>query len=64
MSKKKPCGLDYCPQEELVGVYASCTACAWGNYNDKDNKKRMDNSVPVEKIAEMSNSTNDNEDKE
>ena len=30
MSKKKPCGLDYCPQEELIGAYASCTACAWG----------------------------------
>ena len=28
MSKKKPCGLDYCPQEELIGAYASCTACA------------------------------------
>ena len=28
--KKKPCGLDYCPQEEIIGIYASCTACAWG----------------------------------
>ena len=34
MSKKKPCGLDYCPQEEIIGVYASCTACAWGNDSD------------------------------
>lgn len=33
MSKKKPCGLDYCPQEEIVGAYASCTACAWSNNN-------------------------------
>lgn len=40
MSKKKPCGLDYCPQEEIVGAYASCLACAWGKkYDSKDNKK-------------------------
>ena len=50
MSKKKPCGLDYCPQEEIVGAYASCSACAWGKkYDSKDNKKRMDNSVDREK---------------
>ena len=49
MSKKKPCGLDYCPQEEIVGEYASCTACAWGKHDAKDNKKRMDNSVDGEK---------------
>lgn len=50
MSKKKPCGLDYCPQEELIGAYASCTACAWGKkYDAKDNKKRVDNSVAGEK---------------
>ena len=36
ISKKKPCGLDYCPQEEIVGAYASCSACAWGN--DCDDK--------------------------
>ena len=30
MSKKKPCGLDYCPQEEIVGAYASYAACAGG----------------------------------
>ena len=53
MSKKKPCGLDYCPQEEIVGVYASCTACAWGNY---DAKKRMGNNVAEKK--------NDDKDKE
>lgn len=34
MSKKKPCGLDYCPHEEIVGAYASCSACAWGNDDD------------------------------
>lgn len=39
MSKKKPCGLDYCPQEELIGAYANCIACAWGNNgDDKDDK--------------------------
>lgn len=36
MSKKKPCGLDYCPWEEIIGIYASCTACAW--YNDDDDE--------------------------
>ena len=52
MSKKKPCGLDYCPQEEIVGAYASCLACAWGEkYDSKDNKKRMDNSVAGEKTG-------------
>ena len=56
MSKKKPCGLDYCPQEEIIGIYASCTACAWGKYDAKDNKKRMGNSVAEKK--------NDDEDKE
>lgn len=35
MSKKKPCGLDYCPQEEIVGAYASCMACAWSMEYDK-----------------------------
>ena len=35
MSKKKPCGLDYCPQEEIVGAYANCSACAWGNDGDE-----------------------------
>ena len=46
MSKKKPCGLDYCPQEEIVGAYASCSACAWGAENEsKDKSKRLDNSV-------------------
>lgn len=53
MSKKKPCGLDYCPHEEIVGAYASCTACAWGEkYDAKDNKKRMDNSVDREKTRD------------
>lgn len=36
MSKKKPCGLDYCPQEEIVGAYASCLACAWNKEYDKN----------------------------
>ena len=38
MSKKKPCDLDYCPLEEIVGAYASCSACAWGNDNDDEIK--------------------------
>ena len=41
MSKKKPCGLDYCPQEEIVGAYASCSACAWGNDSDDESKEEM-----------------------
>ena len=50
MSKKKPCGLDYCPQEEIIGAYASCSACAWGAENEsKDKSKRLDNSVDREK---------------
>lgn len=53
MSKKKPCGLDYCPQEEIVGAYASCSACAWGAENEsKDKSKRLDNSVDREKSSE------------
>ena len=39
MSKKKPCGLDYCPQEDLIGVYASCSACAWGNDSDDESEE-------------------------
>lgn len=31
-----PCGLDYCPQEEIVGAYASCLACAWNKEYDKN----------------------------
>ena len=42
MSKKKPCGLDYCPQEELIGIYASCTACAWGNDGDDESGETDD----------------------
>lgn len=38
MSKKKPCGLDYCPQEEIVGAYASCLACAWAWGDDCDDE--------------------------
>ena len=41
MSKKKPCGLDYCPQEEIVGAYASCSACAWNNDSDDESKEEM-----------------------
>ena len=41
MSKKKPCGLDYCPQEEIVGAYASCSACAWGNDDDDESEEEM-----------------------
>ena len=51
MSKKKPCGLDYCPQEEIVGAYASCSACAWGNDGDDESEEAMkgteDESVDV-----------------
>lgn len=39
MSKKKPCGLDYCPLEEIIGAYASCTACAWGNDDNNERRK-------------------------
>ena len=39
MSKKKPCGLDYCPQEEIIGAYASCSACAWGNDSDDESEE-------------------------
>ena len=32
---KNPCGLDYCPYMDLVGEFASCTACSWANYEDE-----------------------------
>lgn len=32
---KNPCGLDYCPYFDLVGEFASCTACSWANYEDE-----------------------------
>ena len=38
MSEKKPCGLDYCPQEEIVGAYASCSFCAWGSDSDDESE--------------------------
>lgn len=38
MSKKRPCGLDYCPQEDLIGAYASCLACAWSMEYDKTDR--------------------------
>ncbi len=41
MSKKKPCGFDYCPQEEMIGAYVSCTACAWGNDNDGETAEKI-----------------------
>ena len=28
---KNPCGLDYCQYFDLVGEFASCTACSWAN---------------------------------
>lgn len=34
---KNPCGLDYCPYFDLVGEFASCTACSWANYEDENN---------------------------
>lgn len=39
MSKEKLCGLDYCPQEELVGAYANCSACAWGNDGNDESEE-------------------------
>lgn len=49
MSKKKPCGLDYCPLEEIIGVYASCTACAWGNDgSDEDESEQAERSKQYE----------------
>lgn len=46
MSKKKLCGLDYCPQEEMIGAYANCLACAWGNDNtEREWKKPMNDSI-------------------
>ena len=41
MSKKKLCGLDYCPQEEMIGAYANCTACAWGNGSDSETAEEI-----------------------
>jgi hypothetical protein len=41
MNKKKPCGLDYCPQEEIVGAYASCLACAWDNDGDNEAEEAL-----------------------
>lgn len=38
----KPCGLDYCPWEEIVGAYASCSACAWGNDGDNESERTDD----------------------
>lgn len=32
---KNPCGLDYCPYEELIGEFASCIACSW-TYEDEE----------------------------
>ena len=42
MNKKKPCGLDYCPQEEIIGAYASCSACAWSNDSDNESEEGAD----------------------
>ena len=35
MKDINPCGLDYCPFEELIGAYASCTACAWASQKEE-----------------------------
>lgn len=32
---KNQCGLDYCPYADLVGEFASCTACSWASYEDE-----------------------------
>ena len=58
MSKKKLCGLDYCPQEEIIGAYASCTACAW-NYEpitqtETQNSNKNSNVISVsDGVSEM-----------
>lgn len=44
---KNPCGLDYCPYEELIGEYASCTACSWA-YNEKIILKAREKQVYTE----------------
>lgn len=53
MSKKKPCGLDYCPQEEIVGAYASCSACAWGNGGDDESEEKAKGSDDYERAIEQ-----------
>lgn len=50
MNKKKPCGLDSCPQEEIVGAYASCSACAWGNDCDDESEGADDETIRTEDI--------------
>lgn len=52
MSKKKPCGLDYCPQEELIGAYASCTACA---LSTTTGTKWLSSDNPITKFWLMNN---------
>ena len=42
MSKKNPCGLDFCPYKEIAGEYASCVDCAWAE-DDSNNDERKDN---------------------
>ena len=42
MSKKNPCGLDFCPYKEIAGEYASCVDCAWAE-DDSNNDEREDN---------------------
>lgn len=32
---KNQCKLDYCPYADLVGEFASCTACSWASYEDE-----------------------------
>ena len=41
MSKKNPCGLDFCPYKEIAGEYASCIDCAWAE--DDSDGERKDN---------------------
>ena len=31
---KNQCVLDYCPYADLIGEFASCTACLWASYED------------------------------
>lgn len=41
MNKKKPCGLDFCPLEKIIGAYASCSACAWSNDGDNESEEAL-----------------------
>ena len=60
MNKEKPCGLDYCPQEEIVGAYASCMACAWGNDSDDESEEEMKGASNGENTCHNNYNSSDN----